>query len=132
MRANLKELAAALSEAASSCFDPGVKFVIDESMYEFTGKSPAKRYIPRKPHPNGFLNYCLCGEILVGSNPLPIVLDCESYSVENKVGPHEAMMKLLSRFKERFPTLQPHLFVDAAFGSFQQLNNIIEKGTRSL
>lgn len=97
-------------------------------MYEFEGVSAAKRFIPRKPHPNGLLNTCLCGEILVASNLLSIVLDCEPYTVENSLGPHEAMLNLLSRLRERFPMLKPHLFVDAAFGSFQQMNNIIEKG----
>lgn len=128
VKADFKLLASALSEAACSCFDPGVKLVVDESMYEYEGTTPITRFIPRKPHPNGLLNYCLSGEILVASNKIPIVLDFEPYTVENNVGPHAAMTNLLNRFKQRFPTVKPHLFVDAAFGSLSQLNNIIDKG----
>lgn len=125
----MEVLSTALSEGANSIFEPGVKFVIDESLYEFLGKSPAKRYIPRKPHPNGLLCYALCGEIMVDTFRLPLVLDSEAYTVENNVGPHKAMMRLLSRFKERHVTVKPHLFVDSAFGSFDRLNEIVKQGT---
>lgn len=129
VQADVITLATVLSEAACRNFDPGVKFVVDESIYAFEGETSDKRYIPRKPHPNGLLNYCLCGEILVDQNIIPIVLDCEPYKSEHTVGAQEAMMRLLRRFKERFPTVAPHFYVDSAFGSFDRLRDIIDEGT---
>lgn len=128
MQTNLVELAAALSEAANSIFIPGAQLVIDESVYAFEGKCPVKRFIPRKPHPNGLLSYGLAGEMLVGYNKLPIVYDYEPVTLDNTPSAQVAMMKLLDRFKQKHGDFHPHIVVDSAFGSFDLINNIINKG----
>lgn len=102
--------------------------VVDESLYEFNGACPVKRYIPRKPHPNGLLVYGLAGYFNVGEHQLPYVLDFEPYVLENLVSAQDAMMALYKRLIERKPTLCPHLVVDSAFGSFDKLKDIVNTG----
>lgn len=73
LRADLVPMAHALGEIATHMFNPGSIQVVDESMFEFNGDCPVKRWIPQKPHPNGLLAYGLAGYLLVGSDLLPIV-----------------------------------------------------------
>lgn len=129
MQANLVDVATALSDVANSIFVPGAKLVVDESVYAFEGKCPVKRFIPRKPHPNGLLSYGLAGEVLVGSDKLPIVYDHEPVTIENNPSAQDSMMRLLHRFKHRHGEFRPHLVVDSAFGSFDKMNNITNEGT---
>lgn len=117
---------------ANTVFQPRSKLVIDESIYEFQGKCPVKRYIPRKPHPNGLLTYAAAGYLLVASYAIPIVYDHEPYTLDRAVGPHEAMMRLLRRFCQRHQHIKPHLFVDSAFGSFERIREINSLGITSL
>jgi hypothetical protein len=128
MRCDVVALAHRLGEAASSLFSPGNILVVDESIYEFNGDCPVRRYIPRKPHPNGLLVYCLAGFINVGADRIPIVLDIEPYMLGNEVGAQEAMLRLHARLRTRRPHLRPHLVVDSAFGSFDRLDDINEAG----
>lgn len=128
LRCNIVSLARSLGEAASSLFSPGSILVIDESLYEFNGTCPVRRYIPRKPHPNGLLAYGLAGFVNIGSERIPFLLDFEPYMLGNEVGPHEAMLRLHSRLRARKPELRPHLVVDSAFGSFERLAEINEAG----
>jgi hypothetical protein len=107
---------------------PGGILVVDESLYEFNGECPVKRYIPRKPHPNGILVYCLAGYLYVGEYELPYVFDIEPYVLDNLVSAQEAMMCLYNRFLERHPLLHPHLVVDSAFGSFDKIEDIVNSG----
>jgi hypothetical protein len=108
--------------------NPGNVLVVDESLYEYNGDCPIKRYIPRKPHPNGLLVYGLAGYFNVGAHQLPYVLDFEPYVLESQVSAQGAMMALLNRLLERKPTLRPHLVVDSAFGSFDKLHDIMGAG----
>jgi hypothetical protein len=122
-------LAHDLGEAAQLLIQPGSILVVDESVYEFNGQDcPVKRYIPRKPHPNGLLVYGLAGYFLVGQHELPYTLDFEPYLLDNRVGAKEAIMVLLSRLLGRFPHLKSHLVVDSAFGSFEKLSDIVNAG----
>lgn len=122
-------LAHRLGEAAQAVIQPGSILVIDESLYEFNGSDcPVKRYIPRKPHPNGLLVYGLAGYFIMGQHQLPYTLDFEPYVLDNRVGAQEAMMVLYSRILGRFPHLKPHLVVDSAFGSFEKLSDIVNSG----
>lgn len=105
-------------------FSPGSKLAIDESMWEFLGQCPVRRFIPRKPHPNGLLAYGVAGYLIVGFHKIPIVYDYEPYTLNNLVGPHEAMMRLVRRLCERHPQLKFHFFVDSAFGSFERMREI--------
>lgn len=128
LRADVVWLAHALGEAASTLFSPGNPLVVDESLYEFNGQCPVRRYIPRKPHPNGLLVYGLAGFINVGVDRIPIVLDFEPYTSDNQVGAQEAMIRLHSRLRQRYPHVEPHLVVDSAFGSFDRLADIRRDG----
>lgn len=102
---------------------------MDESLYEFNGECPVRRFIPRKPHPNGLLVYGMASYVHAGADQLPVVLDLEPYALDNQVTPQEAMMRLARRLRTRKPHLQPHLVVDAAFGSFDRLRELREVGT---
>jgi Transposase IS4 len=128
LRCDLVELAHGLGAASSAVFSPGNILVVDESLYEFTGKCPIRRYIPRKPHPNGLLVYCLAGQVNVGAKRLPYVLDFEPYLLGNQIGPQEAMIRLHDRLRARHPEITPHLVVDSAFGSFERLLDIKQAG----
>lgn len=107
---------------------PGQILVVDESLYEFTGLCPIKRYIPRKPHPNGLMAYGLAGFFNVGGHQLPYVLDFEPYVLDNLTSAQDAMMALYNRLLERKPDLHPHLVVDSAFGSLEKLRDIVNTG----
>lgn len=132
LRANVVSFAHMLGEIATSILNPGSNAVIDESMFAFNGQCPVKRYIPRKPHPNGLLAYGLAGYLLVGSYEIPIVYDYEPYHLENLVGPQDAMMRLLRRIRKRRPEVKLNLFVDSAFGSFERMREINEEGTSTI
>lgn len=117
-----------LSNAAYDLITPGTILVIDESLYEYTGQCPIRRYIPRKPHPNGLLVYCLAGYFRVGADDLPYVLDFEPFTLVSQVGAQDAMMALFRRLRLKLPQIKPHLVVDSAFGSFDRLEEIIAEG----
>src|SRR4051794_25766445 len=112
---NISGLAKSLGEAASKVIIPGKFLVVDESLFDFEGKCPVRRYIPRKPHPNGLLSYGLAGYFYVGAYKLPFVLDMEPYVLDNLVGPHEALINLQERLRRRMPLFRPQFVVDAAF-----------------
>lgn len=128
MRCDIQRLCGLLRAATYQLIRPGQILVVDESLYEFNGNCPIKRYIPRKPHPNGLLVYCLAGYFSVDGHEIPYVLDFEPYVLNNLVGAQDAMMALYNRLLERNPTLHPHLVVDSAFGSFDKPREIINTG----
>ena len=128
MRCDLSDLCALLRKGAYAIILPGQILIVDESLYEFNGVCPVRRYIPRKPHPNGLLVYALAGYFNVAGFQFPFVLDFEPYILENLVGAQDAMMALYNRLLERKPTLYPHLVVDSAFGSFEKLRDIVNTG----
>ncbi len=117
-----------LGANASAVIRPGNILVVDESLYEFNGTCPVKRYIPRKPHPNGLLVYGLSGYLLAGADQIPYVLDYEPFTLNNQVSAQDAMMALHGRLRQRIPGLRPHLVVDSAFGSFEKLREIVAAG----
>lgn len=121
-------MARGLGEAASQIINPCNVLVVDESLYEFNGVCPIRRYIPRKPHPNGLLVYGMAGYFNVGQDKLPFVLDFEPYFLQNEVSAQEAMIRLHSRLRKRKQYPKPHLVVDSAFGSFDRLTEIKEAG----
>jgi hypothetical protein len=120
-----------LGEKASTVIDPGTILVVDESLYEYNGDCPVKRYIPRKPHPNGLLVYGLSGYFHIEGSELPYCLDFEPYLLDNQVGAQGAMMNLLTRLKARKPNFVPHLVVDSAFGSLEKLREINALGAHA-
>lgn len=128
LRCGIDALASSLGESASSLITPGTNLVVDESLYEYNGDCPVRRYIPRKPHPNGLLVYGLSGYFHVDEHDIPFVLDFEPYTMENQVSAHDAMMALFERLRTRKPLHKPHLIVDSAFGSFGRLSEIVAGG----
>lgn len=105
---------------------------MDESIYEFEGKDcDVKRFIKRKPHPNGLLVYGLAGYILVDGDRIPFLLDLEPYTMDNQVSAQDAMLAMHTRLRIRHPYLQPYLSADSAFGSFEKIAQLQRNGMRS-
>lgn len=132
---DIVQLARVLGNSACNLFHPAAKIVTDESMFAWEGPCECRRFIPRKPHPNGLLDYAVACYGYVGADAIPITLDYEPYTQENKVSAQEAMMLLQQRLHNRFPHLEFHLTVDSAFGSFDrmaQLKNIDTRATMSM
>jgi hypothetical protein len=120
-------LARSLGVTSCRLFRPHWEVVIDESIYAYEGSHcPVRRYIPRKPHPNGLLNYAVADTISVAGQELPYILDMEPIVPGNEPSAQEAMMTLFGRLRERFPQMTPHLVVDSAFGSFDRLDEIMQ------
>jgi hypothetical protein len=109
-------------------FSPARVLVVDESLFEYKGRGGPIQYIPSKPHQRGFLVYGLAGDVSVGGELMPVVLDFEPKTFGNEVLPQEAMMRLHSTLRSRVPNLHPHLVVDSAFGSFERLAELVEAG----
>lgn len=106
--------------------------VIDETLYEFNGECPVRRFIPRKPHQNGLLTYALASYVNCGTKKLPIVLDFEPYVTGNPITAQEAMIRLYGRLRARSPQKVSHLVVDSAFGSFDKLMELDGTATMSM
>lgn len=128
LRPDLLELGRNLSEAVGQLITPSTIVVVDESLYEFNGQCPIRRYIPRKPHPNGLLNYCAACYFNVGADQLPVVLDMEPYLLDNQVAPQEALIRLHHRLHLRHAHLRLHVVADSAFGSFDRLAQLNAAG----
>jgi len=133
---DIVDLARKLSESACAVFMPGDILVVDESVYEYSTsktdddvtKCNDLRFIPRKPHPNGFLVYCLCGIINLGGRPLPVAFDFEPYITGNRISAQDAMITFFLRSKSRWTGHPIHFVVDSAFGSFDRMDQIVEFG----
>jgi len=97
-------------------------------MFQYRGHKAPLQFISAKPHPIGYMVYGLAGDVSVGGELMPIVLDFEPRSYGNLVSAQEAMMRLHSRLRTRVPHLHPHLVVDSAFGSFSRLDELVEAG----
>ncbi len=108
-----------LSKRARVAWLPGGKLVIDESVYEYLGGSPVHVFIPRKPHPNGQMSYGLACKSAV--QEMPCLIDFEPYLPGNKVSARSAARKLITRYVEDHPELSPQFVMDAAFGSFSEI-----------
>lgn len=81
-------------------------------------------YIPRKPHPNGLLDYKLaCKSAKTG---LPYVIDFQPYLTPYQIdSPRASMAKLCDRWPY---ATKPHITADSAFGSVDVINQLGEKG----
>jgi hypothetical protein len=128
LRPDIILLARSLSDAVGQLVTPSAIVVVDESLYEFNGQCPIRRYIPRKPHPNGLLNYCAACYFNVGADRLPVVLDMEPYVLDNLVAPQGAMIRLHSRIHKRHAQFRLHVVADSAFGSFDRLAELTAAG----
>lgn len=100
---NLGTLAIELSNAAHSVWNPVSILTTDESVFEWNGRGcPVRHYIPRKPHPNGLLAYCMCTWTHVDGCKLPVMLECEPHyrPDQEDISAQSAMIKLLERFSQ--------------------------------
>jgi hypothetical protein len=116
---DLLKLCRILSQRSRQVWLPGGKLPIDESVYEYLGASPAHVFIPRKPHPNGQMSYGLSCRSAV--QEMPCLIDFEPYIPGNKVSARTAARLLINRFVDDHPELAPQFVMDAAFGSFSEI-----------
>ena len=106
-------------------------------------------FIPRKPHPNGFVIYIVAAFIINPlysskkreSNPswadagkdkmfrnsfLPIIVDFMPHLVVGDISPFEAMRKLMKNWS--FEGMKPHIVTDSVFGSFPLMEEVVANG----
>jgi hypothetical protein len=111
--------------------------VLDETLYEYQPDAATQRefemrldpipvvYIPRKPHPNGLLNYQLVA--ISSRSGQPYVLDFEP-RITLDVSPRSALFSLMSRWESRAQTL--HLVADSAFSGILTVTQLAGMGFR--
>jgi Transposase IS4 len=87
-----------LCQVAKSLWNAGNVLALDESIFEYLGTCPVKKYIPRKPHPNGLQAICVCSWTYVRGEKMPVLLDVEpNCSVTHNPTPHIAFMRIVDR-----------------------------------
>ena len=120
-----KRLFELLRVSWSSAIDPGGSFAIDEAMFSFQSKDEhcPKRYIPRKPHPNGLLAYVAALKTSCGA---PYVFDIEGDVDVDKMNPRSALLAMMERFP--WPHLTPHVAIDAGFSGEESMKILLDKG----
>jgi len=116
MAPNIIDLCRILGAQWQLAWQPGNTLVVDESVYEYLGASPCHIYIPRKPHPNGIMSYGISGYTSVLK--LPMLLDLEPWVPSNKLSARDSAKVLVERTRVAHPTLELHVVMDSAFGSF--------------
>jgi hypothetical protein len=104
---------------ARTFFIPGSWLALDELVFPWYGRDPLKIYIPRKPHPNGFLVYLVCCKLNNGKPlVLDIVFDWSASPLVERRTPTEVLRTTVSRLRANFQ-YQDHRIIlhnDAAFG----------------
>jgi hypothetical protein len=125
---NILELCRTLGRRWLAIWIPGGPLVVDESLYEYLGYCPTHMHIPRKPHPNGLLVYCLSGYTSILK--LPIVLDLEPYVMGNIPTARESARLLVDRLLKAHTTFNPHIVMDSLFGSFEDIISYDLKAVR--
>jgi len=90
------ELCAAIRSNAKRFFCPGSWLALDELVFPWHGRHPLKIWIPRNPHPNGFLVYLVCcrmpnGKALV----LDIVFDLNPSKLNERRTPTEVLAEVV-------------------------------------
>lgn len=116
---------------------------------EAIGKFIPVVFIPRKPHPNGLLIYLVVTYIINPlysskkrqSNPswahagkdkkfrnhfLPIIVDIIPHLKASDTNPQAVVKKVMENWKFQGP--KPHIITDSAFGSFELMKEVSEKG----
>lgn len=126
MEPNIIHLCRILGTQWQLAWQPGNTLVVDESVYEYLGASPCHVYIPRKPHPNGIMSYGISGYTSVLK--LPMLLDLEPWVPSNKLSARDSAKALVDRTRASHPTLQLHVVMDSAFGSFGDVAFYHSKG----
>lgn len=155
MVGDIKLFSSSLVGVWHSIWEPGDRWVIDESVYEFDGtKCPCKvysllshpsssmseilffslmnyfSYIFRKPHPNGAKTEGMSSYTAV--QKVPMVLDIEPYVPGNKKTPRDSARALVSRFQLYHPGKSLNLVMDSGFGSFEEMDYYLGIGVKAV
>lgn len=114
------------------CWSNPVHVAADEALYGYQPSKETKKkyekkkdpipvvYIPRKPHPNGLLNYKLV--VKSEKTKKPYVLDFQPKFINTTSS--EALEGFINRWSY---TTTPHFIVDAGIGTFDIMEKIEEK-----
>jgi len=129
--AKLLEFFDLLRTSFQKYWTPGSIVCFDESVYAYKPRKSTKEksekkgdpipsvYIPRKPHPNGLLNWCL---VTVSSTTgLPFVIDFEPHLSFPTISGQNAILKMHQRWPYPF---KPCYVADATIGSFELLQEM--------
>ena len=100
-------------------FRPGSWLALDELVFPWHGKQPLKVWIPRKPHPNGFLVYLVCCRMPNGKSlVVDIVFDWNPSKLADRRTPTEVLAETARRLRSElhYADHRRVLHNDAAFG----------------
>lgn len=136
----LAALCSILSQRAKESVTPSSILTVDETLYAYVPSSPIKRihelngdpiplvYIPRKPRPNGLLNYCLAASFINPWNTnetLPFIIDMVPYLSQPPPGHFDVVRLFMQRWAYDW---KPHIVADSAFGSLNLMHEILDWG----
>ena len=118
----------------------GSIIAFDESIYQYQPISSTKKkyefvfqepipvvYIPRKPHPNGLLNW-ICVNVS-STTGLPFVMDMEPHLSFPQISARDALKKMFRRWI--YPN-KPSYIADAACGSFELMEELDKAGATAV
>jgi hypothetical protein len=103
---NIAQLSRSLSDQVRRVWKVNSYVVTDESIFKWEGacEEGLRKYIPRKPNPNGFLSYGMCGWTYVNGRKQPVLLDSEP--CDDPDHDPSAQMAFLA-LSERFSKVDP-------------------------
>ena len=100
---DIASLAVLLSEQVDRVWNVNSYAITDETIFAWEGACAEglRKYIPRKPHPNGFESFGMCGWTYVEGTKQPVLLYSEPCdTVSHNPSPHEAFLALTARFQK--------------------------------
>lgn len=104
MKADNYLLSQQLCQIAKTLWVSGNVLAVDESIFEYLGTCPVKKYIPRKPRPNGLQAISMCSWAVVDGEKMPVLLDVEpNCSVGHNPTPHVSFIRIVDRTKAVLP-----------------------------
>jgi len=118
-------------------WDPGSIMIIDESLYAYKPKNTTIAkientepipvvYIPRKPHPNGLLNFLFATKS--SNTGLPYVIDFQPHLTHPQLTPSEIVRLFVARWTYSH---SPIIVGDSKIIGFKLVNELMEQGIRS-
>lgn len=119
---HIQHLAGTMRSQTMDIFALGNTVVVDEAIFEYFGEDMRKAgiavNIPHKPHPYGLLCHLACAQLLWSK--LPILVDWEPRTPNNKLAPVDAFLRISHRLGTHLPA-SSHFVADSGFAAATSL-----------